>query len=50
MFEISLFNKLAIKELKSSQLIYQREKMFEYFLFKEQEIMIMMGGSNNNWV
>ena len=45
MFEISLFNKLAIKEVKSTQLIYQREKLFEYFSFKEQEIVMMQLGN-----
>jgi hypothetical protein len=42
MFEVSLFNKLAIKEVKSTQLIYQREKMYEYFAFKEQEMVMHM--------
>ena len=42
MFEVSLFNKLAIKEVKSTSLIYQREKMFEYFAFKEKEIVMNM--------
>lgn len=42
MFEVSLFNKLAIKEVKSTSLIYQREKIFEYFAFKEKEIVMNM--------
>jgi len=47
MFEISLFNKLAIKEVKSTQLIYQREKMYEYFAFKEQEMVMHMVQQGN---
>jgi uncharacterized protein (DUF1810 family) len=31
LFEIALFNKQAIKEVKSSTLIIHREKLFEYF-------------------
>jgi hypothetical protein len=47
MFEISLFNKHAIKEVKSTQLIYQREKMYEYFAFKEQEMVMHMVQQGN---
>ena len=39
LFEISLFNKQAIKEVKSSALIIHREKLFEYFLSKELDLL-----------
>lgn len=39
LFEVALFNKQAIKEVKSSALIIHREKMFEYFAQKELEII-----------
>lgn len=39
LFEVALFNKHAIKEVKSSALIIHREKMFEYFVHKELEII-----------
>ena len=39
LFEVALFNKQAIKEVKSSALIIHREKMFEYFGQKELEII-----------
>ena len=42
LFEISLFNMEAIKEIKPTSLIYQREKLFEYFQFKELELLCLL--------
>ena len=36
---MALFNKQAIKEVKSSALIIHREKIFEYFVQKVLEII-----------
>ena len=45
LFEVGLFNKLAIKELKSSALIIHREKLFDYFQYKELEIIHALNNS-----
>lgn len=45
LFEISLFNMEAIKEIKATSLIHQREKLFEYFQFKELELLCMLDRS-----
>ena len=48
LFEVALFNKLAIKELKSTALIIHREKLFDYFQYKELEIIHALDNNKNS--
>lgn len=48
LFEIALFNKQAISSLKSGALMFQREKLSEYFTYYEQEFVLTMGERSKN--
>lgn len=42
LFEVTLFNRKTHREAKSSALMSQRERLFEYFEYKEAEIVCSM--------
>lgn len=43
LFEIALFNKLAINTVKSGALMFQRERLNDYFTYYEQDFMLSVG-------